>query len=139
MTETVHATCVAWQGRGLLIMGASGSGKSGLALSLMAWGCDLVGDDRVRLTATAEGLIAAPVPNIAGMIEARGLGILNADHIDQAAIAYVVDLDQTEAARLPPRRSITLMGCDLPLIYRAETPDWASSLLQLLKADWSDR
>ena len=45
----VHASCVARDGRAVLIRGASGSGKSGLALQLMALGAGLVADDRTRL------------------------------------------------------------------------------------------
>ncbi len=139
MSETFHASAVAWNGRGILIKGASGSGKSGLALSLMAWGCDLVGDDRVRLQLHDGRLHVLPAETISGLVEARGLGILRAAHIKRAELACVVDLDQTETQRMPPQRSITLMGCSLPLIYPSTAPNWSAGLLQLLKAGWSDR
>ena len=139
MTDTIHASAVAWQGRALLITGASGTGKSGLALRLMAMGCDLVGDDRLRLHVVDGRLRVAPVATIAGLIEARGLGILRSVHLEDAEVVCVVDLDKVEVARLPEAHTITLLGCDLPLIWRSETPSWAASLLQLLKAGWSDR
>lgn len=139
MSDTIHASAVSWQGRALLILGASGAGKSDLALALMALGCDLVGDDRVRLQIVDDHLEVTPVPTIAGLIEARGIGILNADHVARARVVCVVDLDRTEQARLPQRHSITLMGCDQPLIYRGEAPNWTSAILQLLKAGWSER
>ena len=76
----VHASCVAWKGRGLLIGGPVGSGKSSLALQLMAFGADLIADDRTALSADRDGPpVAAPVAPIAGLIEARGVGILPAD------------------------------------------------------------
>ena len=64
LAETiVHASCVTVQGRGVLITGASGSGKSALALSLMALGADLVADDRVILSLDRGRVMAsAPVP-----------------------------------------------------------------------------
>ncbi len=139
MSDTLHASAVSWQGRALLIMGASGAGKSDLALALMALGCDLVGDDRLRLQVVDGRLEVTPVATIAGLIEARGIGILKADHVARARVVCVVDLDRTEQARLPQRRTITLMGCDLPLICRGETPHWQAALLQLLKAGWSER
>ena len=37
----VHATTVAVEGAGLMIRGPSGSGKSGLALGMLALGADL--------------------------------------------------------------------------------------------------
>ena len=60
MTEslTLHATCVAMEGRGVLIIGPSGSGKSELALALMAHGARLVADYRVTLNLREEALRA---------------------------------------------------------------------------------
>lgn len=139
MTDSVHASAVAWEGRALLIRGQSGSGKSALSLALMAMGCELVGDDRVSLHEENGQLLVSPVPTITGLIEARGVGILHAAHVSSARVVCVVDLDQVETERLPESRNITLLGCTLPLIYRVEGPHWAASLLQLLKAGWSDR
>ena len=65
MTETdassdiLHATCVAFGANAVLILGAAGSGKSALALQLMALGCDLVSDDRTAVVAEGAKLIAA--------------------------------------------------------------------------------
>lgn len=137
--ETCHGTCVAWDNRGVLIFGASGSGKSALALQLMALGCTLVGDDRVRLCADAMGLVVDCPPAIAGLIEARGAGILNAACQARARVALVVDLDQTEDQRLPERASTRICGCDIPLIKRIEGPHFAALIVQILKAGWSDR
>ena len=86
-TDILHATCVAVDGRGLLILGPSGSGKSGLALRLIALGATLVSDDRTRITAH-EGLLTAtcPSPAILGLIEARGLGLLRAPVTESAKV-----------------------------------------------------
>jgi len=43
-----HASCVDFDGKGVLILGASGSGKSSLALACMSLGARLVGDDYVE-------------------------------------------------------------------------------------------
>lgn len=123
----------------MLITGASGSGKSTLALQLMALGCDLVADDRAHL-APQDGMLVASCPaTLAGLIEARGVGLLQVPHVDRAAVHLVVDLDQTTTDRLPPRRAVTISGYDLPLIWRAEGPQFAPALLQLLKTGWSER
>ncbi|MCB2151511.1 MAG: hypothetical protein KDE06_10360, partial [Rhodobacteraceae bacterium] len=45
----LHAACVSLEGRGVLVLGPSGSGKSALALQLMAHGCTLVSDDAVEV------------------------------------------------------------------------------------------
>lgn len=131
----VHASCVAAYGRGLLIWGASGSGKSSLALALMALGARLIADDRtiLQLSVDERVMASAPAP-LRGLIEARGIGLLNAEIAEQATLDLVVDLDRTEADRLPPFRHTRLLGQDLPLLYRVENIHFASMLMQYLKA-----
>ena len=135
----LHATCVAFGGHAVVITGASGIGKSTLGLMLMALGCDLVADDRTEISQTDGAIFADCPPNIAGLIEARGVGILNAAKTAQTKVALVVDMDQVETQRLPQRRFITLLGCDLPLIYRVEGPQFTPAIMQILTAGWSDR
>ena len=139
MHDTLHATCVAWQGNAVLIMGKSGSGKSVLGLQLMALGCDLVADDQTQLHNHDATLVASPPDTIAGLIEARGVGILTATHMTTAQVTLVVDLDQLSDARLPDRQTITLLGCDLPLICRTEGPHFTAAILQFLKSGFSNR
>jgi serine kinase of HPr protein (carbohydrate metabolism regulator) len=129
----LHAACVALDGRGLLILGASGSGKSALALQLMAFGCALVADDAVALSARDGGLFAACPPAIAGRIEARGIGILAAAASGEVRLAAAVDLDRTEPDRLPPDRSLDLLGHALPLILNSPGLSFAPAILQYLK------
>ena len=57
----VHASCVALDRRAVLLRGASGCGKSALALQLMALGATLVADDRVILR-LRDGALAASCP-----------------------------------------------------------------------------
>ena len=45
----MHATCVDINGSGVLIVGRSGSGKSSLAINLLALGSKLVADDQCEL------------------------------------------------------------------------------------------
>ncbi len=132
--STVHASCVAVGGRGLLIIGASGSGKSGLALAMMAYGADFVADDRVVLTNADNNLRASAVDTIDGLIEARGIGVLNARPHGPLVVVCVVDLDQTEKARMPPLRHKMLMGQSVPLLLKCETPHFPAALMQYLKA-----
>lgn len=116
-TATLHASCVAVGRRGVVILGPSGSGKSGLALSLMALGAVLVADDRTDLCLRDGAVVARCPAPLRGMIEARGVGLLNAPTLDEAEVVLVIDLATPETDRLPPRRSISLLGvaCDLVL------------------------
>lgn len=130
--KPVHATCVALSGRGALILGSSGAGKSALGLNLMALGAQLVSDDRVILT-VHEGVIASAPQAISGLIEARGVGILRAEPIADAAIVVVIDLDVLEVDRLPPLRYISILGHDIPLQHRIDGVHFASAIIQYLR------
>jgi HPr kinase/phosphorylase len=133
-TETIlHATAVCVGTRAVLIRGASGSGKSALALEMLARGARLVSDDRVILQLGAQGiLLSAPKP-IRGMIEARGVGLLQAEAVDSAMLACVVDLDVTERERLPQVRDTLLLGVTVPLLHNVANPYFAAALIQYLR------
>jgi HPr kinase/phosphorylase len=129
----LHASCIAWQGRGLLIRGRSGQGKSALALQLMAYGATLVADDRVLLRRAGGRLLATAPEPIAGLIEARGIGLLQAATLAEAEVIAVADLDQEEDARLPEAHSCDILGLQLPLLRRVAAAHFAPALLQYLK------
>lgn len=61
--------------RGLLITGPSGAGKSDLALRLLETGFSLVADDRVVVWTSGDALFGRAPDPLAGLIEARGLGV----------------------------------------------------------------
>lgn len=75
---SAHGCMVDVQGVGVLIEGESGSGKSESVIGLLQRGASLVADDVVRLRLFEEREINASAPdNLRGMIEIRGLGVLN--------------------------------------------------------------
>lgn len=112
MSVILHASCVAWGESGLLILGPSGSGKSALALQMMALGCDLVADDRTEV----DGPFARAPQALQGLVEARLVGLLRAPFRPEARLTLAVDLGQTETDRLPPARHIDVQGQRLPLV-----------------------
>ncbi len=130
--EQIHASAVALNGRGLLILGPSGSGKSTLALQMMAVGATLVADDRTDLTRDGARVIASCPPQIAGRVEARGVGILTAVPQGPVPIALVVDLGRVEEDRLPQSRSHDVLGIALPLVLGPYRPHLYAALRQLL-------
>jgi serine kinase of HPr protein (carbohydrate metabolism regulator) len=122
---SVHASAVCIGDRAVLIRGPSGAGKSRLAFELMLAGragqirpSVLVGDDRVHLDTVGGQLWVRPVPELAGLIEIRGLGIRRCDFMSEAVVGLVVDLAASDAERLPPPEalSIELNGVKLPRI-----------------------
>jgi HPr kinase/phosphorylase len=129
---TIHATAVAFGGFGILILGPSGSGKSGLALRLMTLGARLVADDRVILDRQGDVVRAVCPPPLAGRIEARGIGILTVGPAGQppqpAILRLAVDLGPDSDARMPQPRQCDLAGVNLPLIAGRGVPNLAEAL-----------
>ena len=132
--QTVHASAVALDGRCVLIFGPSGSGKSALALGLMAIGCALVSDDYTMVCARDDLLWAKAPDAIRNRIEARGVGILAAEAVQGARVVLAVELGVTEADRLPPERQRTICGQTVPLLHNIAAPHFPAAILQYLKA-----
>lgn len=133
-SASLHATVVALDDRGLLITGPSGSGKSSLALMLMAQGARLVADDRVLLSVAGGRLWARAPEALSGLIEARGVGLLRAEALPTAALAAAVRLGEDEPHRLPPPRVLTLHGIALPLVLGRSGPHLCAALRQMIVA-----
>ncbi|MET0137080.1 MAG: HPr kinase/phosphatase C-terminal domain-containing protein [Sphingobium sp.] len=112
----LHATSIAIDGRVVLLIGASGSGKSDLALRLIDRGATLVSDDYTDITVCAGQLIAAPPATIAGKMEVRHLGIVDMPHVHNLPVALAISLDD-KPERMPDRsQRLTIMGIDIPLL-----------------------
>jgi HPr kinase/phosphorylase len=116
----------------VLIRGPSGAGKSSLGLELMAWGARLVADDRTELSREGESLVARCPAAIRGLIEARGVGILQAE-ATEAVVELVVDLGEGEGERLPPWREAVILGVSLPCLHKPLTGHFAAAICQYLK------
>jgi HPr kinase/phosphorylase len=124
----IHGTCVKLaSGAGVLIVGASGSGKSDLALRLIDGGAILVADDRTDLHAQNGVLIATPPPTLAGLIELRGVGIVTMPYERSAAVTLAIELvPRADVVRLPEPAQFTQLGITIRLLrlhaFDASTP-----------------
>ena len=124
--ETVHATAIAFGDKAALLRGPSGSGKSDLALrclmqpptALFKDQVTLIADDRVALEKKGGDLFASPPPQIAGLIEVRGLGLYRLPYSQNVRVTKIFDLvDQGQIERLPQTTAQTqLLGISLPVI-----------------------
>lgn len=129
----MHASAVAFHSHhGALIVGPSGSGKSQLALALIERGAQLVSDDQVLLCSVNNALFARAPRPIAGLIEARGLGLLRVPHRRLVQISLIVDLGVASAPRFPEPETRTLQGVTLPVLPGRTDPAFASVLAQTL-------
>ena len=75
-SKQIYATAVELYGHAILLRGEPGSGKSDLVLRLILEGANLISDDRVELTYKNSQLYAGSPGNINGIIEVRGVGLL---------------------------------------------------------------
>ena len=112
--------------RAALLRGASGSGKSDLALRFIALPGDadghpaLVADDQVFVEARGGGapLVRSP-ETIAGKIEVRGIGIVDVPFIEDARLVLVCDLvERAEVPRMAPEtpECTRIAGVSVPLM-----------------------
>ena len=128
-----QATCVAIDGRGLLIEGEPGSGKSSLALALIDRGALLVGDDGVTLEARGNRLFASPPPEIAGKLEIRNVGLVDLP-TTEAPLALVVRLDQAAPRFIDEAEMLEVAAHALPLVRL-----WPDAPALPLRAEWALR
>lgn len=115
-SHQIHATAVAIEGNGVLLLGPSGSGKSDLALRLIDRGAKLIADDRVNMTADGGRVMLRAPDRIAGLLEVRGLGILRFPCVD-APLALALELVAADAIeRLPEADAEIFCGARIPLL-----------------------
>ncbi len=74
---TLHAVFMGIYGLGVLILGASGVGKSECALDLVTRGHRLIADDAVLVKKIGENLLGSSPELTHELLEIRGLGIIN--------------------------------------------------------------
>jgi serine kinase of HPr protein (carbohydrate metabolism regulator) len=111
-SDRLHATTVAIDGLAVMIEGASGSGKSDLALRLIDRGAALVSDDQTLVVRSGKTLLARAPTTIAGRIEVRGIGILAMPHVENVPVALLVRVDGA-VERMPERRARRIAGIDV--------------------------
>jgi HPr kinase/phosphorylase len=119
----LHASCAARNRSAVLLLGPSGAGKSDLLLRLIDRGFDLVADDQVEIT----DRMAAPPDRLAGLVEARGIGILRFPFVAPAPVCLAVRLQKGERLPTPCRYP----ALDLPLITLDPWPASAPYLVEL--------
>ena len=144
-SRTLHGTAIAAGQKGALIRGASGSGKSDLALRclglspsfLLPVDVRLIADDNVVAGLEHGQLMLSAPATIAGMLEVRGIGIVTVQPVASARLVLVVDLAAPDAAidRMPDPATVDIVGLAIPRIVLH--PFEASAPFKLLLALYS--
>lgn len=110
----LHASCVALDGRGVVLLGPSGSGKSDLAIRLIDLGGQLVADDQLLVERRNGRVFGRAEASLAGLVEARGIGLLRLAFCPCSPIDLVVELDRAERIpRWPERAAYPLLGLEV--------------------------
>ncbi|MHA1113175.1 MAG: HPr kinase/phosphorylase [Alphaproteobacteria bacterium] len=122
-----HGTSIALSGAGVLLRGPSGVGKSDLALRLVGEGARLIADDRTGIVREGGRLFAVAPASIAGLLEVRGLGLVEVAHVGRAELRLVIDLvPEAEVERMPEPASAEFLGVFVPrrafCAHHASTP-----------------
>ncbi len=114
----VYASCVEFMGTGLLITGSSGSGKSDLCLRLIDQGAKLIADDQTIIE-NQNGQLKARCPDtIKGLLEIRGIGIVEMPFIYETNINLKLSLrafDQID--RMPEKITELIENIEIPVYY----------------------
>lgn len=127
--QLLHATAIAIEGEGVLLLGPSGVGKSDLALRLIDRGAKLISDDAVPVDCSGASPLLIAAPNIEGRLEVRGVGICAVSCISSAPLRLAVELS-AELERLPRLgQTSSVCGYDVPLLKLA--PFEASAAIKL--------
>lgn len=121
--QLFHASVVQIDGKGIMIIGQSGSGKTSTALGLLETAkihrkdASLICDDQAHLFRENQQLIAKVPEQIAGQVEIRGFGIINHPYLEKSAISLVTELvDDEKIERMPEPDRFTIEGLNLPFL-----------------------
>ncbi len=131
----LHASAFSYKGAGCLVLGASGTGKSRLVAEAVLMGAKLVADDRLMLEPMMGMLAAVAIPELAGVLELRGLGIVKMnDFATKQMLHLIIELDPSADTRLPEPEKRTFHGIEVPYLKMAPLPQTsvASVLLYVL-------
>ena len=134
MTKTssvIQGSAVAIRGRALLILGPPGAGKTSLALALIDRGATLIGDDGITLARTGNRVIAAPPPNIAGLLEVRNVGIIKLP-TTSAPVALALQLSRDAPRHVEAAKTLMLEGAGVPSLAF-----FPGDAIQALRAEWA--
>ena len=128
----MHATCVDINGSGVLIVGSSGSGKSSLAINLLALGSTLVADDQCKLVKKNNRIRISKPASLPNSIEIRGVGLVSVPMVVETSLDWVVNMDEAEKERMPDLRFTEIDGCKIPTIFGKNMDDLASLIYVLV-------
>ena len=129
----MHATCVDINGSGVLIVGRSGSGKSSLAINLLALGSKLVADDQCELVKKNNRYRILKPASLPNSIEIRGIGLVSVPTVVETTLDWVVNMDEAETERMPDLRFTKIGDYRVPTVFGKNMDELASRIYVLVR------
>lgn len=130
MSLLLNVTAVSCGGRGVLIQGTPGSGKSSLALALIDRGAVLIGDDGLTVDPLEDRLFASPPPEATGLLEVRNVGLVPMPVAKGVPLCLALLLDHAAPRFIDAPGSVMVEGLSLPSIAL-----WPDSPMLALRAE----
>ena len=118
-------------GSGVLILGRSGSGKSSLAINLIALGSKLVADDQCKLVKKNNSFRIFKPASLPNSIEVRGIGLVSVPTVVETRLDWVVNMDEAETERMPDLRLTEIGGYRVPTVFGKNMEELASRIYVL--------
>ena len=125
----IHGGLLSIYGKGVLIRGESGMGKSEIALELIKRGHLLVADDRVDCYRIHNKIVGKAPELLREMLEIRGIGVINVSRmfgvssvLPKAEIQFQVNLEPWKADQdydrvgIEEKKHENILGIDIPKI-----------------------
>lgn len=114
----VHGTSVNIDGKGLLLRGSPGSGKSDLALRLIDDGATLISDDYTEVHVFQGSQVLRAPQTIQGKMEVRGIGLMEMPFVDNIPLRLIFDLvPYQQIERMPVAEFITIENVKFPVRF----------------------
>jgi HPr kinase/phosphorylase len=105
-SDNLHGVLLSIYGKGVLIIGESGMGKSEIALELIRKGHVLIADDRVDVCRVHNTIIGRPPELLQGFLEIRGIGVIDivqmfgaSSILDKIHVDFVVNLERWDSEK----------------------------------------
>ena len=132
-SKILHASSVEIDGKGVVILGKSGSGKSNLAIKLISMGAKLISDDQTYFKLKDNKIIISKPKTTPNFIEARGIGLIKTPMVMSAKLFCFVNITNIELERLPYEEKKYCFGKKIKMVGFNPTYNNESALFLSLR------